>query len=440
MFSYTYEKLVLNYLQSRLRLNELQFGFKANCSAQHAVFTLKETIFEQIIRGKPVYICVIDFSKAFDRISRHLMILKLIGKVDTRVIKSLMEYYIQSYAYVDNKGEKSEIFRTNCGVKQGGPLSPFLYSVYVDDMIEKIQSLNAGCLLGAIMIGIIMFADDTVLISNSIIQLQKQLDVLSVYCKKHSIQINADKTKYICFGSVSQRHIRNEKVILDNVTLKKVTEITYLGVTINNNHFNTSHIKSRSKSAINASYGLTPAGFRDKITKPSIKSLLMKTYCRPSLMYGVETIRLNQTNIKDMETLEGNLIKSSLSISKRCSTKVLMHAMDIEPTFHTIQKRKFNFFRNLMENPLTSKILKYILSKQSRLSIRTHSIVPEIVSWINKPFKHMLELEQLIKQKLNDMSIKIEGERSSAQVAYIKPYLQDREFIQNTLRTWTEVT
>ena len=33
----------------------------------------------------------------------------------------------------------------SCGVRQGGVLSPHLFSIYVDDVIDKISRSNASC-------------------------------------------------------------------------------------------------------------------------------------------------------------------------------------------------------------------------------------------------------------------------------------------------------
>ena len=57
------------------------------------------------------------------------------------------------------------IFSPTAGIRQGGILSPYLFTVYVDDMLKKLNKL--GCKFHGYVIGAIMYADDLVLISNS---------------------------------------------------------------------------------------------------------------------------------------------------------------------------------------------------------------------------------------------------------------------------------
>ena len=69
-----------------------------------------------------------------------------------------------SSAIVQNGNEKSEPFSTTFGLKQGGALSPRLFSIYVEEIIEEIGKLNEGIKIGDITIDIILYADDILII------------------------------------------------------------------------------------------------------------------------------------------------------------------------------------------------------------------------------------------------------------------------------------
>ena len=75
------------------------------------------------------------------------------------------------------KGYYSEKFRVSAGVRQGGCLSPILFSINVNTLIVSIRNSNSGCHVKMLNLGIIMYADDIVLVSASLVQLQKLVDV-----------------------------------------------------------------------------------------------------------------------------------------------------------------------------------------------------------------------------------------------------------------------
>ena len=85
---------------------------------------------------------------------------KLIGKVTDTIWRVLYEYYESSTAYVSKKENISPMFITTVGVKQGGPLSPRLFSIYVEDFIYELHSTNLGKKVNEIKTGI-MYADDS---------------------------------------------------------------------------------------------------------------------------------------------------------------------------------------------------------------------------------------------------------------------------------------
>lgn len=79
-------------------------------------------------------------------------------------------------------------------------LSPFLFSLYVNDYeIEFIKEMCLPVELRDIALFLIMYADDTVLFSETEQGLQNMLDCLQQYTSKWKLKVNVDKTKNVVF-------------------------------------------------------------------------------------------------------------------------------------------------------------------------------------------------------------------------------------------------
>ena len=118
------------------------------------------------IHGK-LYVCFIDYKKAFDCVYHHIImeVLKkhVVDDKDRRIIQNL---YYQQTASVHFGDEQSESFPIKRGVRQGCMLSPKLFNAYTEEIFRKNENLK-GVVIGGMSIKDLRFADDTLLIAES---------------------------------------------------------------------------------------------------------------------------------------------------------------------------------------------------------------------------------------------------------------------------------
>ena len=91
-------------------------------------------------------------------------------------------------------------FRNNVGLIQGEVLSPIFFSFYVNDC--EVSFIKDGCIpvqCRELSLFLLMYADDVVLFSESIVGLQQMLDSLYTYTRKWSLCVNTDKPKILVF-------------------------------------------------------------------------------------------------------------------------------------------------------------------------------------------------------------------------------------------------
>ena len=105
----------------------------------------------------------------------------------------LRAIYHRVESCVRSNGAYSLLFAINAGVKQGEPLSPFLFILFINDMYENIMLQDKDAFtIEDLKIFILLFADDTVLISYTPEGLHSLLNQLHTYCNKWGISVNVD--------------------------------------------------------------------------------------------------------------------------------------------------------------------------------------------------------------------------------------------------------
>ena len=88
-----------------------------------------------------------------------------------------------------------DYFDSYMGGKQGEPLSPLLFIFFIDDISESLKDETQNYItLNELQIFLLLFADDTVLFSETPEGLQLLLNKLYTYCFKWGITVNVDKT------------------------------------------------------------------------------------------------------------------------------------------------------------------------------------------------------------------------------------------------------
>src|SRR6476619_6642810 len=85
-----------------------------------------------------VYICFVDFEKAFDRVNRENM-MKVLQSIDVdwRDRRMISELYMNQEAVVSIAGGESDSGINERGFRQGCPLSLLLFSIYAEMMMKK---------------------------------------------------------------------------------------------------------------------------------------------------------------------------------------------------------------------------------------------------------------------------------------------------------------
>ena len=226
-------KIILKVLDERLKskvdegVDKAQFGFRKGLGTRNATFMLRTVMERAIEKQKDVYMCFIDFEKAFDTVRHELMMERLRGLgVDAADLRVFTNLYWGQKAVVKIGEDRSEWTEIQRGVRQGCVLSPDLFSLYSQAVMDELRNME-GINIGGTNINNIRYADDTVLIADTEEKLQGLVNKLNEGCGQYGLKINIGKTEVM--GLTKRREELPVNIILGTGALKQVSTFKYLG-------------------------------------------------------------------------------------------------------------------------------------------------------------------------------------------------------------------
>jgi hypothetical protein len=229
IFSKVLDIIIISKEQNVLLTSSLQFGFKHGVSTTQCTFTMLETIDYYNFNQSNVYCLMLDATKAFDRVKYcKLFSLLLKRNMSPLLLRLLLHMYTSQSLQVKWGSKTSYTFGVSNGVKQGGVLSPILFAVYMDELLNKLESSGTGCHVGAEFVGAVGYADDLTLMAPSLSSLKSLVNMCEQYAREFDIQFNGSKSQLMCFKGRGCSTNSNS-ICVNGVKLNYVSNATHLG-------------------------------------------------------------------------------------------------------------------------------------------------------------------------------------------------------------------
>jgi len=181
-----------------------QAGFRRDRSTSDNTFVLRHLIDAHACSKTPLYVAFIDFSKAYDRVDRAVLWRVLAGMgLHGRALAAVQAMYANVTLQVRIDGQLGEPFGSAVGVKQGCPLSPLLFGLFIDRLEAFLAARcgSEGALLAGALLRVLLYADDVALVATSAVGLQRLLDTLDAFCRANGMLVNRSKSQVVVFNS-----------------------------------------------------------------------------------------------------------------------------------------------------------------------------------------------------------------------------------------------
>ena len=148
---------------------------------------------------------------------------------------------------------------------------------------------------------------------------------------------------------------------IDNVTLQVVLSIKYLGTILNGNQ----HIENRKQAGQKAFYSLQAAGLKYEGVSPYTAGKIYKTTVQTVMSYGCSSVHLTQSNLKELDTLQGKHLKTTMGLSYSCRTSPLLEGLNMIPISTMVKFGALSLFKScLQSNSLARNFYVQMLKRQ----------------------------------------------------------------------------
>ena len=209
-----YDKIMTKRLTKWWTSDEEQIGNKPIPCTDH-ILSLHILINISKTSKKKLYILFVDFSKAYDRVSRSKLMSQLkssgCGRIMLRAI--LLMYRLTKLLYKDT------IIETNTGVKQGSPSSGFLFTFFINPLVRSLKQLGADNFLNDLHALLMM--DDSVIMATSKEKFLQKIEVLMQFCEDQGMIVNELKTQFMVIN-----HTETDKLNIFHTGLSHCLEKT----------------------------------------------------------------------------------------------------------------------------------------------------------------------------------------------------------------------
>ena len=351
----TYEKI----LETRLRafvednncITPLQMGARANTGTTEAIFQLLSATTSNTNNKQPVYLTLLDLSKAFDRVWRKGLWVKLhsIG-IKGNLLRAIHSTYSNPKFTVKIGDSTSETLPCVNGLRQGSVLSPLLFIILFSDVAETLYKDRgiAASNTNNKLLHCQMFVDDTILLTNNEEDIKTQFGRFNKFARLWGSVLNVDKTMIL-----STDKIKNDgQWLLETGMEDAPTNLAkYLGlwISLDNSTWN-QHFAKTISSAKKSFFYLHAKGLKKGHIEPSEALTLFKLLIIPKLTYCAEVIIPSEAVISKVNNFFALAVKHMLGIPMSAPTQSVLWEADITDFSLQLEMAKLRFHRKMVVN------------------------------------------------------------------------------------------
>ena len=313
IFYKLFAALVLHRLRPKIDpyVWKTQFGFRRAHSTQQAVFLARRAQDQAEMSGTNLIFTLLDFEKAFDRVDQPKLLEALRRlNISGKTLGAIQAMYRNPRFFVKDMQGKSVVHTQGSGIRQGCPLSPFLFillmTVLFHDVYDVIGVELLNNRLPHIRYSDILYADDTLLITTGSHLTHRFLSLIEKESAYYNLKFNHSKCQVLCMNGNKQISFQNGE------RLENVNHAKYLGCLLSKDACVSTEISGRIASAMDAVTSFKK--FWTCNCPIAWKLAVYESIVDSRLTYGLETLQLNANHLKRLDAFQQKGLRRILKI------------------------------------------------------------------------------------------------------------------------------
>lgn len=361
------DRIIMQKYKGFLYSSDQQYGFKKAHSTVQCTLIIDEVSKHFVSNHGEMYILLLDASQAFDRVNyvKLFRLLKDRGMCPL-LCRFLVFSYTQQKVRIKWSDSISDPFTVKNGVKQGGVLSPTLFNVYVDSMLDRLTARNIGCHIQGRFCGAVSYADDLTLLAPTLHALQLMLNEIEAVALDLDVKFNGSKSQLVSYNR--HGHIHTSVPCMGEV-INSIPNAIHLGNPVGI-EADSLRVKRSIRDMIiqcNCLCTLFPHVNID------VKYRLFKSYCMP--LYGCQLWRLNSSNINLIHVCWRKCLRRLLNLPQRTHCNLIHVICQDVPFIFQILNRFAKFVRSLSKSVNLCTRLCLISAISGSCSVLSQNII-----------------------------------------------------------------
>ena len=367
---------LLKEINDRNLINKKQIGFIKGCGTELNLLKLRQRVYDikRTNNQYTKYLLFIDLKNAYDKVNHRRLFNKLTQlNINKEIIGTIKLLYSKAKLKISSNSENINV---NNGVLQGSLISPMLFDLYINDLINELDNNSFD---------VLAYADDLCVLCDGKNQLMNVLKIIDKWTELNDIKVNKSKS-----GIMILKNNIEENDNIDGYPI--INEYKYLGIIINDKMNIQKHIGNIDKKLdeyFQRNYILNKKYF-------SVKSILLifGYFHKSRLLYGLPAFIDQKSKIKRIDNIMSTNIKKLLKLPKRTNTERLKIALGL-PDLNIYLIQRLIKLKIKYENVFNEKLTMYDKTIKDILNINDISQVRTNYNYLYNNLKTLGEKEDL---------------------------------------------
>ena len=353
LLSKVFDTILCNRFTQWFKPNDGQTAYQNGKSGCDHVFLLR-CIVQQAKRFKQtIFIIAFDFDGAFDRVSRSVLIRKLIRFGAGVVFVACVASMYMSTENIIFRHKDYVTYTLLSGIKQGLPLSPMLFIFYVDDMFEVFRSAYGTCVDNIFnIIHLLIHADDLTLLATVRNDAIEKLRTLRQYCNTNHIVPQTTKCKFI---TINGTDTDNDPLPFGDDLLKCVENLEILGSHVSSSGLLADDLDLHMKKRFISCIKFFNFCHENKMAPLSVRLKALRGCVTNSVLYNCEAFGPRLPD--KLETIYNKLIRTAVQVRSSTPALILYIESGLLPIRALMEARQYKYLKRFQDGlrPLSAR-------------------------------------------------------------------------------------